>query len=187
MPFIDALPVWVIGILIFLLRIVDVSIGTLRTILMVQGYARFAVFLGFFEVLVWVVAVAQVVARIDASPWLAPFYAGGFSAGVAVGLMIERKLALGRFVIRIFSHSRTQEIVHAIRGKGNVLATFRGDTPDGPVNLLFVSARGERVHDVVDAARAVDPKMFYTVEAARRWSENVFPHPTGWRAVFKKK
>lgn len=189
MTIIDAFPVWVVGILIFLLRIVDVSVGTLRTIVMVQGRLRLAVFLGFFEVLVWVVAVAHVVARVDESPWLAPFYAGGFSAGIAVGLLIERKLALGRFVIRIFTPLHAPEIVDALRGKGNVLATFRGDTPGGPVNLLFVSARGDRVRDVLDAAQAVDPEMFYTVEAARQWSENAYPlpHATGWRAVFKKK
>lgn len=189
MTIIDAFPVWVVAALIFLLRVVDVAIGTLRTIVMVQGRLRFAVFLGFFEVLVWVVAVAHVVQRVGESPWLAPFYAGGFSAGIAVGLVIERKLALGRFVVRMFSHSRAAEVVNAVSGKGNVLATFRGETPRGPVVLVFVSARGDRVRDVLEAARAVDPEMFYTVEVARQWSENAYPlpHPTGWRAVFKKK
>lgn len=189
MPMFDLLPSWLVALLIFLLRIVDVSIGTLRTIVMVQGRARFAVFLGFFEVLVWVVAVVHVVGRIDDSPWIAPFYAGGFAAGIAVGLLIERKLALGRFVIRIISRSRAREIMAAVAPHGNVLATFQGERPEGPVNLVFLSARGEKVRAALDAAEAVDPEMVYLVEQAREWSENVYvlPHATGWRSVFKKK
>lgn len=186
---IDSVPVWVIGVAIFLLRIVDVSIGTIRTIAMVQGHKGFAVVLGFFEVLVWILAVAQVVARIDDTPWLAPFYAGGFAAGVWVGMAIEKRLALGRYVIRIISRTRSPDIVAALRGRGHVLATFAGETTEGPVSLVFVSARGPRVREVLDEARAIDPDVFVLVEAAMEWSENVYPapHTTGWRAVFKKK
>lgn len=189
MEFFDTVPVWSVGILIFLLRIVDVSMGTIRTIAVIQGRARFAVILGFFEVLVWVVAVAQVVARIDDSPLLAPFYAGGFAAGVAVGMLIEKRLSLGRFAIRILSTHRTSEIVAALEGRGRVLATFAGESAGRPVNLIFISATGKRVPDILQAARAVDPELFYLVEAATTWSENLqpLPHATGWRSVLKKK
>lgn len=189
MILIDSVPVWVIGVAIFLLRIVDVSIGTIRTIAMVQGHKGFAVVLGFFEVLVWILAVAQVVARIDDTPWLAPFYAGGFAAGVWVGMAIEKRLALGRYVIRIISRTHSPDIVAALRGRGHVLATFAGETTEGPVSLVFVSARGPRVREVLDEAKAIDPDVFVLVEAAMEWSENVYPapHTTGWRAVFKKK
>jgi uncharacterized protein YebE (UPF0316 family) len=185
----DAVPFWLLGIAIFALRIVDVSIGTVRTIFMVQGHQRWAVLLGFFEVLVWLLAVSQVVTRINESPWLAPFFAGGFSAGIWVGMAIERWLALGRYVIRLISRSRSREIVEGLSGNGHVLATFVGETADGPVSLVFVSARGSRVRSVLDVARSIDPDVFVLVEAAMEWSENVYPlpHATGWRAVFKKK
>ncbi len=185
----ESIPVWVVGTAIFLLRIVDVSIGTIRTIAMVQGHRGFAVALGFAEVLVWILAVAQVVTRIDDTPWLAPFYAGGFATGVWVGMAIERRLALGRYVIRIISRTHSPAIVAALRGRGHVLATFAGETPEGPVNLLFVSARRPQVREVLDVARKIDPDVFVLVEAAMEWSENVYPapHTTGWRAVFKKK
>ncbi len=189
MTAIDALPFWMVGIAIFLLRIIDVSLGTVRTISMVQGHRHFSVVLGFFEVLVWVVAVSQVVARIDQSPWLAPFYAGGFAAGIWAGMAIERRLALGRYVIRLISRRAAPAIVQALAGRGHVLATFAGETGDGPVHLVFVSARGGTVRDVLNTARQVDPDVFFLVEAAMDWSENVYPlpHPTGWRAVLKKK
>ncbi len=189
MIILDTLPFWAVGLLIFLLRVIDVSIGTIRTISVVHGRTRFAVALGFFEVLVWVVAVAQVVARLGAEPWLAPFYAGGYSAGVGVGMLIEQKLALGRFVIRIISRSRGREIADALSGQGEVLATFAGEMGNGPVSLVFVSARGQRVRAVLDAARRVDPDLFYTVEQAREWSENLYrlPSTPDARSVLKRK
>lgn len=146
---VDAVPFWLLGLGIFVLRIVDVSVGTLRTISMVQGRARVAVLLGFFEVLIWVIAVAQVVSRIDESPWLAPFYAGGFAAGVAVGMLIERRLALGNYVIRIISRSRAREVAQAIDGRGRLLGIFTGETLEGPVNLLFISALAGRIQEEV--------------------------------------
>jgi len=185
----DTIPFWVLGVAIFLLRIVDVSTGTLRIMAMVQGYRGVAAALGFFEVLVWIVAVSQVVARIDDMPWLAPFFAGGFAAGIWVGMSIERHLALGRFVVRLISRSLATPITEALRGRGHVLATFAGQTSDGPVSLVYVSARGKRLRDVVETARTVDPDVFFLVETATAWSENVypFPHPTDWPAVLKRK
>lgn len=189
MHFLDTIPPVLLGVAIFGLRIVDVSIGTVRTLVMVQGQRRLAVFLAFFEVLVWIVAVSQVVSRLDNMPWLAPFYAGGFAAGVGVGMTIERRLALGRYVVRIITRFHGLEIAAALRGQGRVLGTFRGETNDGPANLIYVSARANRVAVIIELAREADPEMLFLVESAAGWSENALPipHPTGWRAIFKKK
>jgi uncharacterized protein YebE (UPF0316 family) len=188
MQFLDTLPVWLLGLGIFGLRIVDVSIGTVRTISVVQGRARFAVVLGFFEVMVWIVAVAQVVTRIDTEPLLAPFYAGGYATGIAVGMLIERRLSSGRYVVRILSHTRAAEIAVAIGDRGRVLGTFPGTTPAGPASLVFVSALGRRVPEIVRVARAADPDLFYTVEMAMGWSENAHPSThVDWLTHVKRK
>lgn len=189
MELLDTLPVWGIGVAIFLLRIGDVSIGTIRTIAVIQGRTRFAVTLGFFEVLIWVVAVAQVVTRLDATPWIAPFYAGGYAAGVGVGMIIERRVSMGRFLVRIITDSKVAEITEAVGTRGRVLATFPGQTPAGPVNLVFISAMGKRVPGIIADAKAVDPAMVYTVESAASWSDNVQPLAAdgGWRAFMKRK
>ncbi len=189
MAFLDSIPFWALGALIFVLRVVDVSLGTLRTIFVIEGRARVAVVLGFFEVLVWVTAIAHVVGRFEEQPLLAPFYAGGFSAGVGTGLLIERELALKLFVVRFISRLSSGEMAQALAGAGHVLATFAGEAGGAARNLIYVSAKGKRVRTVLDRARRADPDLFYLVESARAWSENVHPppHPTGWRAVFKKK
>lgn len=189
MDFLDPLPPLVLGLGIFALRIVDVSMGTIRTISVVQGRTRLAVVLGFFEVLVWLVAVAQVVSRIDTQPILAPFYAGGYACGVGVGMLIERRLSSGRYLIRIISHTKAVEIAGAVSTLGRVLGTFPGATAGGPASLLFVSAIGRRVPEIVAAVRAVDPELVYTVEMALSWSENVHPATGGWdwRSRVKRK
>jgi uncharacterized protein YebE (UPF0316 family) len=189
MAFLDALPPVVLGIGIFLLRIVDVSIGTVRTISVVQGHTSVAVGLGFFEVLIWIMAVAQVVSRIDTIPLLAPFYAGGYATGVGVGMLIERRLSRGRYLIRIISHTKAAQVAAAVGDLGRVLGTFPGATPTAPASLVFVSAIGRRVPDIIAAVRRVDPDLVYTVEMALSWSENVHPATSAWdwRSRVKRK
>ena len=178
MDFLQSVPPLLLGIAIFFLRIVDVSVGTMKTISVIQGRTWSAVLLGFFEVLVWVVVVAQVVVRIETEPWLAPFYAGGYASGVGVGMLIERRLSQGRYLIRLITQSRSAEIAEAVGARGRVLGSFPGATVEGTATLIFISALGRRVPEVVEAVRAADPDVFYTVEMALRWSENV--HPPEW-------
>jgi uncharacterized protein YebE (UPF0316 family) len=185
MDFLQSVPPLLLAIAIFLLRIVDVSIGTVRTISVVQGRTWSAVLLGFFEVLIWVVVVAQVVVRIETEPWLAPFYAGGFASGVGVGMLIERRLSQGRYLIRLITHSRAAEIMASVGSRGRVLGSFPGATPEGTATLIFISAIGRRVPEVIEAVRWADPNAFYTVEMALRWSENV--HPPEWSREEKQK
>jgi len=175
MPFLQSVPPILLGVAIFALRIVDVSIGTVRSISVIQNRPRTAVLLGFFEVLVWIMVVAQVVTRIGTEPWLVPFYAGGYAAGVGVGMLIERRLSRGRYLIRLITHSRAGELVTAVGQRGRVLGSFPGATTEGTVTLIFASAIGNRVPELIEAARTADPNVFYTVEMALRWSENVRP------------
>jgi uncharacterized protein YebE (UPF0316 family) len=175
MAFLQSVPPILLGVAIFGLRIVDVSIGTVRTISVIQNRTRTAMLLGFFEVLVWVVVVAQVVVRMETAPWLVPFYAGGYAAGIGAGMMIERRLSQGRYLIRLITRSRAAEVVAAVGQRGRVLGSFPGATRDGTATLIFASAIGNRVPEVIEHVLAADPDAFYTVEMALRWSENVHP------------
>ena len=84
------------GILIFFARIVDVALGTLRTIVTVQGRTVNAFFLGIAEVIIWILVVSTVVHQIKETPVLIVFYALGFASGNVVGILVERKLEIGR-------------------------------------------------------------------------------------------
>ncbi|MBU1699464.1 MAG: hypothetical protein KJ970_17585 [Candidatus Eisenbacteria bacterium] len=188
MPFIDTLPVWVLALSIFCLRITDVSIGTLRTIFVVQGRIRFSVLLGFFEVLIWITAISQVFSHVRQQPYLLLAYAGGFAVGNAVGIFIERKMALGTCELRIISVNRGGEIAEKLRSIGHTLTTFNGEGRDGPRVLLNIICSRREVGSILRAAREIDMEMNYIVERVSDSSSVLpIPHMTGWRAVFKKK
>ena len=110
MEWVATIPVWLLCLLIFVLRICDVTLGTVRTVVIVKDYLLLAVALGFVEVMIWILAVIQVIARINESFFLALAFAGGFAAGNAVGILVERRLAMGTSVVRIISGKHGMEI-----------------------------------------------------------------------------
>jgi uncharacterized protein YebE (UPF0316 family) len=189
MAFISTLPLSVLVVFVFLLRVVDVSLGTIRTIAIVAGRLRIAVVLGFLEVLIWISVISQVIARIHESPLVALAFAGGFATGNAVGIFLERRLAFGDAVIRIISTVGGAAVADAIRGTGQVVTTFNGEGRDGPVTMVYAFCPRRRVRELVAVARAVDSGVFCAVERADAWTVGRRPigHPTGWRAIAKKK
>jgi len=188
MPLIDALPVWAAAAGVFLLRITDVSLGTFRTVSVVQGRVGLSVLIGFFEVLIWVLVVSQVIVGVRDNPVLLVAYAAGFSAGNAVGITLERNLAAGSCVLRMIASNGGEKIADALRAAGYLITTFDGKGRDGVRTMLFTSCPRRELPNVLRLVGQLDPRVFYTVERFSRTGYLVpLPDPTGWRAVFKKK
>jgi len=186
--FVQTWPAWGLALLIFGLRIVDVSLGTLRTISVVEGRLRLSVALGFFEVLIWITAVSQVIGGIKNNPLLLVAYAAGFAAGNAMGITLERRLAMGTSVVRIISMELGPEVAERLRALGQLVTTFVGEGSRGPRTLIYATCPRREVHRLIDAARAVDPRLFYVVERVSESSSlGALPHGSGWRSPFKKK
>lgn len=189
MEYVSNLPIWGLALCIFFLRIGDVSLGTLRTLAIVEGRTKLSMLLGFFEVLIWITVVAQVISRVHESIVVAVAFAGGFAAGNAVGILLEKKLAMGTAVLRIISTQDGENIAKAMRNAGQVVTTFYGNGRDGRVTMVYAACPRRRVRRLVALARALDPRLVHTVERAGSWCypRNVVAHPTGWRAFWKKK
>ncbi len=160
----DDAPVWALGLLIFCLRVCDVSIGTLRSLSIMQNRIPMAVLLGFLEVFVWVMAVSPVISRISTEPILAVAYAGGFAMGNAAGVWLERKLALGHVVVRVFTTSKGARLAADLRERGHVLTTFQGQGRNGPVTMLYITCTREHAREVVEVSLQDDPNAFYSIE-----------------------
>jgi len=175
--------------IVFGLRIVDVTLGTMRTISLVQGRTALAMVLGFFEVLVWIVVISEVMAGVKESPFLAVAYAAGFAAGNGVGILIERWIALGVQVVRIITARAGMEIADRIRGDGQPVTTFEGQGRDGPVTLLYLTCPRKRLKGFLKEALELDPDLFYVIEPVSGLNRRIFgiPRSTGWRAVGKRK
>ncbi len=188
MDFLSELPIWLMALMIFGLRIADVSLGTVRTIAVVEGLIKVSVILGFVEVLIWITAVSQVIARIHESLFLVVAYAAGFACGNALGIMLEKRLALGVVTLRIISGDSGWRIAQDLRAEGQVLTTFSGEGRDGPVLMIFASCPRRKVQERIGIARQIDPDCFFEVGRTNLWSvgARATAH-SGWRAVIKKK
>jgi len=184
-------PTMLLGIVIFLARVADVSMGTMRTISIVQGRTKIAFVLGFLEVSMWLVIISTVIHSIAEKPILGVFYALGFSTGNVVGIILEKRIAFGHVILRVISPQCGKEIAEKVRQTGHAVTTFQGEGLSGPVTMLYVVCPRREQNEVVQIVRSIEPDAFYTVDLAGRVSKiyrPCLPHePTGWRAIFKKK
>jgi uncharacterized protein YebE (UPF0316 family) len=179
--------IYIAAALIFALRVVDVSLGTVRTISIVNGRVTLAVLLGFFEVLIWITAISQVMVGVSKSPVLLVAYAGGFASGNGVGIFLERRLAMGTQLIKLFTR-RGDAVARELRNAGRTVTSVRGEGRDGPVEILHIVTPRRLTREVIELARKVDTELFYVIEPVAGWSRRVpISNPTGWRAVVKKK
>ncbi len=153
-------------LLIFGLRIVDVSLATLRMLLSVRGLKIAAPVIGFFEVLVWIFAVGNAIKHLE-SPLHLLGYAAGFSSGTLVGLWIEEKMALGMATVRVMSLHGGVEIAEALRERGFGVTEFAGQGREGTVEMVYAVLRRRDLPMVYREVGVWDPDAFVTVEEPR--------------------
>ena len=183
-------PIVVTGIAIFFARIVDVSLGTLRTISIIHGRTWMSFWLGFFEISVWLTVISAVIHKIAEIPLLGFFYAIGFATGNMVGIRIEKWLAFGHIILRVISREHYKEMIEAIRNAGYGVTTFQGEGKSGPVVELYIVCRRRNLKKVINVVHAIEPKAFYITEqvgTVRKIYQPILQPVTGWRAILKKK
>ncbi len=177
-----------VSILIFLARICDVSLGTIRSVCVINGRAKAAWLLGFFEVLVWVVAVSKVIQHVHEAPMYAVAFALGAATGNYLGIMVERHIAFGQQIVRIFTR-KGSEMAGLMRSLGYRVTEIDGRGRQGPVELLFIEVKRRQAMDVAEIAREIDPECYFIVDDIRMTSAAYVRNfqPTGWRSIIKKK
>ncbi len=150
-------------ILIFLLRIVDVSLDTMRVLFAVRGKRLVAATLGFFQAFIWIFAVGHAIAHLD-SIWHILGYAAGFGTGTLVGITIERALAYGVNTVRIVSRHGGVEIAEALRDLGYGVTELAGFGREGTVEIVNSVVQRQHVDEVLRIVQRWDPEAFVTVE-----------------------
>jgi len=160
----------IIPLLIFLARICDVTLGTLRIIFISKGDKVIAPVLGFLEVLIWLVAITQVMENLsNVASYLA--WAGGFATGNFLGLRVEQKLALGQMVVRVIIAEPADELTNRLKGHGYRLTRVDAHGTNGKVTLLFMIVKRKKLDKVLHIIRDYNPQAFYSVEDVRSVSE----------------
>jgi len=162
------------ALLIFGLRIIDVSMGTMRLIIGVRGYRAQAAAIGFVEVLIWLFAVGAALQHLS-SIFHIVGYAGGFAAGNFVGIWLEGRFALGTNVVRATCRTleepghppAARRAAEALRAEGFAVTELEGRGREQPVHILNIVAARKQVEEVIGIIRAHDADAFVTVEEVR--------------------
>ncbi len=156
--------IWALAI--FLARICDVSLGTIRTVMIVRGRRLLSALIGFVEVAIFIVVITRVIQHIDT--WInVVAYAGGFAAGTYVGMTLESYLVPGRILMRVISREAVASISTALRAAGFGLTEISGFGKDGPVVMLESVIRRREMPRFVQLVEEVDERAFITSEDMR--------------------
>lgn len=164
----NSLPIGLLALVVFLSRVIDVSIGTIRMIATVQGRIFLAFVLGLFEVTIWLIVIATVVNTVMERPWLLIFYALGFSTGNVVGIILERRLALGHAVLRVITGKQVQAIQSALVEAGFRVTQYEGIGLNGPVSELQIVCERKHLTRALQTVHLIDPDVFYLCETPTR-------------------
>lgn len=166
---------WIIlPLLIFFARICDVSLGTIRVIFITKGVWYLAPLIGFFEVIIWLLAIGQVMNNLtNIASYIA--YGGGFAMGTFIGMLIEEKISLGLTSVRIITIEEPSQLVNYLRSQNYGVTTVDGEGATGQVKMVFSIIRRQDLSHVIEVIREYHPNAFYSVEDVKSVSEGVFP------------
>lgn len=179
-------------VLIFALRIVDVSLSTLRILLAIRNQRALVPVLGFVEVLIWIFAVGNAIRHLDSAAHVFG-YAAGFSAGTMVGMWLEERLAFGLGTMRIISRRTDAALANRLRELGCGVTEFIGQGREGRVDVLYTVMPRRRLPTVLAEVEKIDADAFITVEEPREirrgWMQAVprLRMPVGMRPFDRRK
>jgi uncharacterized protein YebE (UPF0316 family) len=153
----------ILPLLIFISRIADVSLGTLRIIFISKGEKFLAPLLGFFEVLIWLLAIQQIFSNFS-SPIYYITYAAGFAAGTFAGMKIEQKLSIGKQVIQVITRKNSNRLILKLRENNYQVTTIEAKGSQGKVKILFIVTKRCNVNKILELVEKYNPAAFYTIE-----------------------
>lgn len=169
---------WLAPVLIFTARLTDVSLGTFRIILISRGMSRWAATTGFFESFIWLLAISQVFQHLD-SPVNYVAYAGGYAAGTGLGVVLERRVALGLVAVRIITKEDARSLLDALRAEDFGVTRVAARGLHGRVRLVFTIAKRRSLGRLLEIVRKEHPKAFVSVSDVRTAEEGYLPSSHG--------
>jgi uncharacterized protein YebE (UPF0316 family) len=170
---------FLLPVLIFIARVSDVSLGTVRVIFITRGMKYLAPIVGFFEVIIWLLAIGQIMQHLS-SPLCYIAYAGGFATGNYVGMWIAEKLSLGVVLIRTITSKDASELLEYLKSAEYGVTSLDAQGSAGKVQVVFTIVHRREVAAVVNLIKQFNPKAFYTIEEVGFVEEGIFPSRKTW-------
>lgn len=178
---------WLFALAIFFARVVDVTLGTIRTLMVFRGRRMLAATIGFAESIIWIFAIGSVVTQLD-QWYYAVCYAAGFAAGNYLGIALEARLAIGKEMLRVVSYRTDVALGDIIRSAQVRVIELDGRRREGePVQVLLIILPRRRVPEIVELVKTNDPEALFTISDVKESSHDdvLVPQipvaPSGWR------
>lgn len=166
---------WVVlPILIILARICDVTLGTMRIVFLSRGRRSIAPILGFMEVLIWLLAISQIIRNLS-NPLTYLAYATGFASGNYIGLWLEEKLAIGMVAVRVFLKKYCELLIQKLQSAGFGVTRLSGTGTQGAIDIIYTLIPRRSLSEAINLIHQVNPRAFFAVEEIRTVSQGVFP------------
>jgi len=170
----------VLPFLIFIARLSDVTLGTIRLIFVSRRMKVLAPVVGFFEVLIWLIAIGQILQHL-ANPLCYIAYAGGFAAGNYIGILLTEKMSLGMVVIRIITEKDASPLVEKMRSRQFGVTVVDGRGAQGKVQVIFTVVKRSHIEEVEQMIHQFNPKAFYSIDEIGDVERGIFPvEKTRW-------
>jgi uncharacterized protein YebE (UPF0316 family) len=165
-------------LLVFVAEVCVVTLCTVRIIFVSRGHKVLASILGFFEVTIWLFAIGQIMENLsDVGCYLA--FAGGFTLGNYLGIIIERKLAIGTVVVRTITPRKATDLIERLRYAGYGVTSIGAHGATGPVTIIFTVIKRKELTKVAAHIRAFDSQAFYSVDEIKETTAGIFPAAGG--------
>jgi uncharacterized protein YebE (UPF0316 family) len=155
---------FLIALMIFAMRIADVSIGTIRTIYTIRGQRTIAMCLGVVESGIWILAISKAVELMKHNPWAMVGWAFGFGAGTFVGITIEKWIGTGHILMRVISTRKARVLRDALLDEEIGVTALPGEGREGDVLVLFVVAPRRRGKELLATVQSIDAEAFITID-----------------------
>ena len=164
----------ILPIIIFLARVMDVSLGTLRIVFISQGRKLLAPLVGFFEILIWLIAMGQIFSNLTNFIYYIA-YAGGFAMGNYMGLILESKISLGLLSVQLIVRENPEKLVNILKDMGYSLTTMTAEGQKGLVKIVLLVIKRKNLPKILEIVRSNNPKAFISIEQVKSVSGGNFP------------
>jgi uncharacterized protein YebE (UPF0316 family) len=159
--------------LIFLARITDQSIGTIRLIFLSKGFRRLAPFIGFFESLIWLLAIREILNHLDNYMCFIA-YAGGFATGNYIGMLLEEKISIGTVIVRVIPRRETSQLLNYLTENNYGFTVVDAQGSKGDVKIIFCIIKRKDLEHFISLIKTYNPNAFYSIEDVRTVNEGIF-------------
>ncbi len=162
-------------LLIFLARVCDVTLSTVRMLLVVRGKRYPAAAIGLVEASIYITALGRVIKNMN-DPWKVLAYGLGFASGTLIGSVVEERLALGHVSLEVVPPEENgQELLRAIRAAGYGVTALTGHGLKGEKMVLMVSAQRKSLPRLTAIIEEFAPNSFMTVLETRAVRGGITP------------